>query len=86
VRIDAQRAAEARNLVVYGNSAGNGSPVLQNLSPAQVTVSDVGGGQVRIDVSYPYQPLTGPTLPNFGLGSSTPLAFTMQASVTMRAL
>ena|SRR5689334_2750387 len=35
--------AQAKNLVVYGNIAGSGSPVLPGLSVANVTVQYVGG-------------------------------------------
>jgi Flp pilus assembly protein TadG len=86
VNIDAQLRTEVRNLIVYGNTAGTGSPVLGGLQPSQIQVVDLGGDQLRVDVSYPYVPLLGPVLPNFGLGSSTPMSFTMHASVTMRAL
>ena len=86
VNVDAQLLTEVRNVVVYGNKAGLGGTVLAGLQPAQVNVVDLGGDQVRVDVSYPYQPLLGPVLPNVGLGSSIATSFVMQASVTMRAL
>jgi Flp pilus assembly protein TadG len=86
VNVDAQLLTEVRNVVVYGNEAGLGGAVLAGLLPAQVNVVDLGGDQVRVDVSYPYQPLIGPVLPNVGLGSSIATSFVMQASVTMRAL
>jgi Flp pilus assembly protein TadG len=86
VNIDAQLLTEVRNVVVYGNKGGVGAAVLAGLQPAQVQVVDVGGDEVRVDVAYPYQPLFGAVLPNFGLGSSPPMSFVMQASVSMRAL
>jgi Flp pilus assembly protein TadG len=86
VNVDAQLRTEVRNVVVYGNQAGTGSPVLAGLLPAQINVVDAGGDEVRVDVSYPYQPLFGAVLPNFGLGSSISTSFIMQASVSMRAL
>lgn len=86
VNINTQLQTEVRNLVVYGNTGGTGSPMLIGLVPGQVSIVDAGGGEVRVDANYPYQPVTGPTLQTFGLGSSTPLAFNMQASVSMRAL
>ncbi|HVJ29367.1 MAG TPA: pilus assembly protein, partial [Gammaproteobacteria bacterium] len=60
--------------------------VLDGLQTAQVDVVDLGGDQVRVDVSYPYEPLLGPVLPNLGPGTSIATSFVMQASVTMRAL
>jgi Flp pilus assembly protein TadG len=86
VNVDAQLTTEVRNVVVYGNSAGTGSPVLAGLQPAQIQVVDAGGDEVRVQADYPYTPLLGNALPNFGLGSAIDMAFVMQAAVTMRAL
>jgi Flp pilus assembly protein TadG len=86
IDIDAQTMSETKNLVVYGNSAGAGNPLLDGFSPGQVTVVDAGGENVRVDASYPYQPVFGPTLPTFGFGPAIPVTFTMQASVTMKAI
>ena len=86
VDVDPQLLTEIRNVVVFGNIAGAGRPVLGGLQAAQVNVVDLGGDQVRVDVTYPYQPLIGPVLPNLGRGSSITTSFVMQASVTMRAL
>jgi Flp pilus assembly protein TadG len=86
VNIDSQLVFETQNLVVYGNSAGAGSPLLDDFSAGQVAVGDAGGGDVRVDASYPYQPMFGPALTTFGFGPSIPTTFTMQASVTMKAI
>lgn len=86
VNVDAQLRAQVRNVVVYGNTAGTGTPVLAGLQPAQIQVIDAGGDEVRVEAAYPYQPLFGSALPNFGLGSSIGTGFVMQASVSMRAL
>jgi hypothetical protein len=86
VVLDAGLENEIRNLVVYGNPEGNGTAILQGLEPDQIAVSSPGAGQIRVTASYPYQPLIGPGLPTLGLGSTTSLAFDMQAAVSMRAL
>jgi Flp pilus assembly protein TadG len=86
VNVDAQLLTEVRNVVVYGNTAGTGSPLLTGFQPVQVSLVDAGGDQIRVDANYAYQPLFGAVLPNFGLGSSISTAFVMQASVSMRAL
>ena len=86
VTIDAQLLTAVRNVVVFGNTAGTGSPTLAGLQAAQVQLIDAGGDQIRVAASYPYQPLFGAALPNFGLGSSISTGFIMQASVSMRAL
>ncbi len=87
VYISAALLAETRNLTVYGNEAGSGSPQLPGLAPGQVTVSDAGNNNVLVSAVYPYQPLFGAQLPTFGT-SSTPIstAFDMRIDVTMRAL
>jgi Flp pilus assembly protein TadG len=86
VNVDAALQSDVANLVVYGNTAGTGSPLVEGLTTAQITVVDAGGGTIRVDADYPYQPFTGSTLPTFGLGPDTALGFNMQASVSMRAL
>jgi hypothetical protein len=87
VWISPQILTSARNLVVYGNEAGTGSPRLPGLVPGQVTVRDAGGNNIEVSVTYPYQPLFGPNLRTFGAGSgSLPTAYNMRIDVTMRAL
>jgi hypothetical protein len=86
VNINAQLVLETQNLVVYGDSAGVGIALLEGFSPGQVTALDAGSENVRVDASYSYQPLYGPALTTFGFGSSIPVNFTMQASVTMKAI
>ena len=77
----------ARNLVVYGNEAGTGSPRLPNLTAGQVTIRDAGANNLEVSVTYPYAPMFGPTLRTFGAGSgSVPTAFNMRIDVTMRAI
>lgn len=78
--------ADARNLVVYGNVAGTGTPRLPNLAPGQVSVIDAGNNYVVVQADVPYEPLTGPVLETFGFGTEPSLGVTMTASVTMRAL
>ena len=86
VNVDAQLQAKVRNVVVFGNAAGGGAPILQGLQTSQILLVDAGGDQIRLEANYPYVPLFGSVLPNFRLGSSINTAFVMQASVSMRAL
>jgi Flp pilus assembly protein TadG len=77
----------ARNVVVYGNEAGTGSPRLPRLAAGQVTIRDAGGNNVEVSVTYPYEPMFGPTLRTFGAGTgSVPTAYNMRIDVTMRAI
>lgn len=41
--VNATEDAAAKNIVVYGNPAGTGSPVLYGLTPANVTITRQGG-------------------------------------------
>jgi Flp pilus assembly protein TadG len=86
VNLTAPVIAEARNLVVFGSPVASGTPVLPGLATGQVAVTDVGGGDVRVQVNYPYQALFGARLPTFGVGTAPGLAFTLTVTNTMRAL
>ena len=76
----------ARNLVVYGNEAGTGTPVLDGLTAANVQILDLGGNNVQLTTIYAYSGLLGGTLPSFGYGSDIGLVMNLQATVSMRAL
>jgi Flp pilus assembly protein TadG len=41
--VNSTEDANAKNIVVYGNTAGTGSPVLDGLTPANVTITRQGG-------------------------------------------
>jgi hypothetical protein len=78
---------EARNLVVYGNKAGTGSPAVNGLTVTDVTVTRLGlSNNIEVNVTYPYSGILGSAMPTFGYGSDISLLFTMNATVTMRAL
>ena len=78
--------AAARNLVVYGNVIGTGSPMLPGLTTGQVTVANAGMGNISVSVSYPYTPIFG-FVPGFFYGpGANATGLTLQAAVTMRAL
>ncbi len=80
----------AKNIVVYGNGAGTGSPILTGLTPANVTITRTGGVAtvpqiitVQI-VNFKHQPI-------FDLGAitNTPslsMNIDVKPSVTMRYL
>ena len=77
---------QTRNLVVYGNTSGSGSVILPGLTAAAVTVTDAGGGNVSISVTYPYAPIFA-LIPGFLYGGDISTAgIDLQAAVTMRAL
>ena len=86
VNIDAALNSEIRNLIVYGNAAGSGTPVLDGLTPGQISVTVPQPGWIQVDASYPYVPVMGTRIPSFGLGATPTMSFSLDASVTMRAL
>jgi Flp pilus assembly protein TadG len=77
---------EARNLVVYGNSIGSGSPVLPGLTTGNVNVALVPGENITVTANYAYDSLFV-SIPAFIYGSDVDTsAYTLQAAVTMRVL
>jgi Flp pilus assembly protein TadG len=85
VQLTTTTITQAKNLVVYGSVGGSGRARLPSLQPSQVDVADVGGSNIRVTATYPYQPMLGPVLPGF---TRTPisLGFNMVVAVTMRAI
>ena len=86
VNLSTQEVQRTRNLVVYGNSAGTGSPLLPGLAIANVQVQNAGNGNIQVTVTYAYTGLLGNTLPAFGFGGDPDLGMNLSATVTMRAL
>jgi len=91
--ISASDIIETQNLVVYGNTGGNGTPKLPGLAVSQVSASCLGGGtlcpgveHVVVSAQYPYQSIMAAALPMFGFGGDLSLGITLNTSVTMRAL
>ena len=82
--------AIAKNIVVYGNAAGTGSPVLPGLTTANVNVQYVGGTAgvpdlVKVSiVNYKHQPVIdlGKLLKNTSVSTNVDV----KPSVTMRFL
>ena len=86
VVITAAVQAETKNLVVYGNTAGVGTPVLVGLTTADITVTDIGANNILVSASHPISGMLGPVLSSFGAGADVNLVHNLQATVTMRAL
>ena len=78
--------AETQNLVVYGNTAGTGAPVLPGLIPADIIITDVGANNVQVSAAHTISGLLGPVLRSFHGGSDMNMVHNLQATVTMRAL
>ena len=78
--------AETQNLIVYGNIAGTGTPVLPGLTPAAITITDIGANNVRVSAAHTISGLLGPVLRSFHGGSDINMVHNLEATVTMRAL
>jgi Flp pilus assembly protein TadG len=82
--------AATRNLAVYANPQGSGAPVLPQLARSDVSLQDLGGGDVGVTCTYTYRPLLADVLPVFPPivegGGAVPLGVDMTAAVSMRAL
>ena len=88
--VDATEDTRAKNIVVYGNPEGTGSPVVKGLKTSNVTITRAGGAPslpetVKVQITgYKYQPI-------FDLGALTKtpslsLNVDVKPSVTMRYL
>ncbi len=86
VSLDAGLITETRNLIVFGNTAGTGTPILPGLAVGNVQVLDIGANNVQVTITYPYSGILGNTLPAFGFGGDNNLGINLQATATMRAL
>jgi Flp pilus assembly protein TadG len=87
VNISGAVSGSAKNLVVFGNPAGIGSPLLPGLNVTQVTVSSDASNNVAISVNYPYQSLFGGSIPYFfKSGSVSTGAMSLSAYSSVRAL
>ena len=85
VSINGAVQAQTQNLVVYGNTAGTGNPILPGLITGAVIVASPGGGRVSVSVIYPYGSIFV-FIPGFFYGGDTSTNYNLQAAVTMRAL
>ncbi len=77
---------ETERMVVYGNTKGNGSPLIEGLTTDDITITALADNNIRVTANYPYSGILGSVLPTFGYGSNISLLFNMSATVTMRAL
>jgi hypothetical protein len=86
VAVGATLSAETRNLVVYGNIAGLGTPVLPGLSAADISVTDVGADNIQVSAAHTISGILGPVLRSFTGGPDMNMVHNLQATVIMRAL
>lgn len=83
VVLDASIIDAARNLVVYGNTQGTGTPLLPGLSVEDVTVSIPSPNHIRVAVEYQYPPIFGNVFSMFGYGGGIAVNIPLISSVVM---
>ncbi len=86
IAVGATLTAETQNLVVYGNTAGTGAPVLPGLTTADITVTDIGANNIRVSAAHTISGMLGPVLRSFSGGPDISMVHNLEATVTMRAL
>jgi len=86
VAIGGVLTTQTQNLVVYGNIAGIGAPVLPGLTAADITVTDIGGTNIRVSAAHTISGILGPVLRSFSGGPDISMVHNLEATVTMRAL
>jgi hypothetical protein len=76
--------SQVQNLVVHGNLAGIGPPLIDGLNRGNVSLENPGGGDVLVRATYSYNPIFG-FVPDFD-GSGWSPFYEFEAVVRMRAL
>ncbi len=76
-------AWQARNLLVFGNTAGRGNRLLQGLSPDDVEISAPSGDSVQLQVQLQYQPKVLELLHVFGIATDLKTHYPINSSITM---
>jgi Flp pilus assembly protein TadG len=88
--VSADEDLRAKNIVVYGNPEGTGSPIVKGLTTGNVTITRIGGAPalpetVKVQITgYKYQPIFD--LGSLTKNSSLSLNIDVKPSVTMRYL
>lgn len=85
IDIDDALRTRVSNLVAYGVE-GVGTPIVPDLAPANVAITELGGGQLSIEVTYAYQPILIGGIPRLYSDGRTNNLFTMRAEMIVRAL
>jgi Flp pilus assembly protein TadG len=87
VNLSGPLTAATQNLVVYGNVAGAGAPIVPGLAPGEVTIANDAFNNVSVSVAYPYQSLFGGRIPLFYTGGDINTGnLTLRAYTSIRAL
>ena len=77
---------QTKNLAVYGNIDGLGTPIVDGLDVGNVTVRVIDPLHVGVDVQFTYIPMFAQNLPTFGIGDGTLMSIDLRSTIIMRAL
>ena len=87
IELNGSASVAAKNLIVFGNSAGSGNPLLEGLSAGDITITTIDTKHLKVSASFSYTPIFSAGIPTFGAGSQVlDTNFTLQSSTTVRAL
>jgi Flp pilus assembly protein TadG len=86
ITISPETETRTKNLARYGNIHGTGNALLPDYDDDDLSIAIPDPEHVNLTANYSFQPVLFNTLPTFGYGDGVNMLFTMQASVTMRAM
>lgn len=87
IELGGAASTATKNLIVFGNSAGNGAALLDGLSTSDITITTVDSQHLKVSASFSYTPIIAAGIPSFGTDSQTwDTNYTFQSSTTVRAL
>lgn len=85
VQLTGAKSAELKNIVVYGNINGTGTPSVEYLTINDVSVAVSDGTFLQVNISYTYRPMFGNSITIPGIGDLN-LAIPLNTGIKMRAI
>jgi len=87
IELGGTTSTATKNLIVFGNSVGSGTALLDGLSISDITITTIDSQHLKVSASFSYSPIIAAGIPNFGADSQTwNTNYTFQSSTTVRAL
>ena len=87
IELDGATSTAVKNLIVFGNSAGSGTALLDGFSTSDITITTIDSMHLKVSASFTYAPIIAAGIPSFGADSQIwDTNYTFQSSTTVRAL
>ena len=87
IELGGSASTAAKNLIVFGNSAGSGDALLEGFSTSDITITTIDSKHLKVSASFSYTPIIAAGIPSFGSDSQTwDTNYTFLSSTTVRAL